>query len=355
MAGPATPGPAPPIAATLGWLPIDIEFDPEPAVVTSAAVRWIEFGETPLAEPFFHQTVENLRQAAPAATELDTSLEAMLRMSDRLPAAAPAGFIFHVSHCGSTLVANALKSATGTVVAAEAGPFVRLARWYPEAASPYLRERWHSTRRRLFDSLFRLFAHYRTGEPERLVVKFCSLNLFDMQFVRQCWPQTPCVVLVRDPLAVLVSTLHERGWLAHKDQPELVRMLYGWRDLPQPPSEMPDEEYCARLLGRHMAAAIESIDDRCKVIDYEDLNPKRIREIAAFFGLELPAAEGSLDGVFRTYSKDPANVLPFRDDRAAKRRLASRAAGAAAHRWAMPAYIELRARGGKKQLRAAHR
>ncbi len=329
---------------TAGWLPLDFEFDPDPALVPGGAVRWMEFGAEPLAEPFFHQTVEKLRNASPAAAELDTSIEAMLAWSERLPPVRPAGFIFHVSHCGSTLVANALKNAPGALVAAEAGAFVRLARWYPEASSPYLRARWGDARRRLFEALFRLFACYRTGQPEKLVIKFCSLNLFAMRFVRQCWPETPCVVLIREPAEVLVSSLNERGWLAYKSAAQ-VEDLYGWRNPPQPPEEMPDEEYCARLLSRHLEAALESADDGCQIIDYEELLPKRIRAIAAFFGLDLP--EAFERRVFRTYSKDPFHLLQYQDDRAEKRRQAERGAKAAAQRWAQSAYLALRARTGR--------
>jgi hypothetical protein len=327
-----------------GWLPIDFDFDPQPAVVPGGSVRWREFGETPLAEPFFRQTLERMEQPV-RPVEIDTSIESMLRMSDRLPEVLPSGFIFHISHCGSTLVANALKGASSTVVAAEATPFVRLARWYPEAPSAYLRRRWARTRKQLFESLFRLFAHYRTGATERLVVKFASLNLFGMRFVRDTWPDVPCVLIVRDPAEVLVSSLGENGWLAHKGDPDLAGTLYGWTDPPFPFSGMSDEEYCGRLLGRHLAAALEATDERCKVVDYEDLNRARMREIASFFGLELPLEPENLAKTFGVYSKDPTGTLGFQNDRALKRCLASRPAVAAAREWAMPAYIELRSRG----------
>jgi hypothetical protein len=319
--------------------------DPEPAVVTTASVRWMYFGSDPLNEPFFLQTVDKIREDPRRQIDVETSTDALFRLTETLPEVSPAGFIFHISHCGSTLISNALRTAPSTVVAAEATPFVRLARWYPEAPQRYLAERWQRTRRCLFEATFRSFAHYHTGETERLVVKFSSLNLFAMRFVRQCWPQTPCVVVVRDPLAVLVSSLNEAGWLGQKSEPGQPEALYGWRDTPQPFAEMKNEEFCARLLGRHLEAALEAVDDGCKVIDYEDLNPKRMREIAEFFGLKLPDEPERIKQVFSGYSKDPAKATPFRDDRAMKRRLASRAAVDAATKWAMPAYVELRGRG----------
>ena len=78
---------------------------------------------------------------------------------------------------GSTLIANALRGAANTLVAAEATPFVRLASYLPEPANRYLRARWDDTRRQLFENAFRFFAHYRTGEAERLVIKFASIDL----------------------------------------------------------------------------------------------------------------------------------------------------------------------------------
>jgi hypothetical protein len=328
-----------------GWLPLDFEFDPRPGAVTGCEVRWLEFGSTPLDEPFFWHTVEKLRALAPPAVEIDTTCEVMFRLSARLPAVVPAGFIFHISHCGSTLIANAMRNAPNTLVAAEATPFVRLARWFPEPSDRYLRARWFDFRRRLFESAFRLFAHYRTGETERLVVKFSSINTLSMKFVRQAFPDVPCVLVVRDPNDVLVSALNENGWLSHKDRSGEPEAFYGWTNPPRAFAEMSNEEYCAGLLGRHLEAAREAVDAHCRVIDYEDLNPKRMREIAAFFGLELPRESGELGKVFEVYSKDPSKALVYRDDRGMKRRALSRAASEAAQQWAMPHYIELRASG----------
>lgn len=327
---------------TKGWLPIDIEFDAVPSVVTDAQVRWIEVGDAPLAEPFFGQTVDALRAAIPPPMEVDTRLDAMLRLSSRLPPVRPNGLIFHVSHCGSTLVANVLKSARETVVAAEAPPFGRLARLYPEAPHPYLSDRWERSRRSLFEALSTLFAHYRTGEAERLVIKFQSVNLLCMKQVRALWPQVPCIVLVRDPVEVMVSAVAEQGWLAWKPDPAAARVSFGMPHLPDSPQEISDAEFCARVLEQHLKAAAAAVDANCKVIDYEDLNPKRLRDIAEFFGLELPPDKKSHETVLSVYSKDSAKALPFKDDRVRKQRLASAEVRAAANRWGMPAYSELR-------------
>lgn len=329
-------------ALTRGWLPIDIEFDPVPALITEALVRWMEFGAEALEEPFFSQTVARLRLATPPPMELETSIEATLRIAGLLPAVQPAGFIFHVSHCGSTLLANALKTRRDVVVSSESIPLARLLRLYPQPPGRYLRERWAEKQRQLVDAMFRLLAHYRTGMAEKLVVKFPSFSLLTIEACRKHWPAVPCVILVREPVEVMASALAEKGWLALKDEPDAARALFGLGDVAESPQEMSPEEYCGRILGRHLEAALESIDENCRVVDYEDLNPACFREIGAFFGIDLPEEKRGLDRILAVYSKDPNQVRPFEQDTTRKRTLASPEAREAAQKWARSAYSELR-------------
>ena len=332
---------------TTGWLPVGIGLDLQPALIREALVHWMEFGSTPLAEPFFDTTVDLLRQASPPAREIHTDIETMLRVSGRLPAVRPHGFIFHLSHCGSTLVANAMKTCDEAVVVAESRPVTHLLRRSPPTLSPYLRERWDETRRTLLDSLFSLFAHYRTGEAEPLVIKFVSLDAMSMQLVRSYWPEVPCVVVIRDPVEVMVTNLKGRGWMSFKEHPEYATQIFGWTDLPRPVAAMIDEEFCARVLGSFCESALQAIpegDGGCMVVDYLDLNPDRMRQIAAFFGIQLREKGKAVDLVFESYAKDPKKKTRFRDDRDLKQKMATVLIRSAANQWAMQSYTELRKR-----------
>jgi hypothetical protein len=334
--------------STIGWLPVEIGLDFQPAVVEDSLVYWMEFGLTPLAEPFFDNTVSKLRQAAPPAREIATDVETMLRVSARLPAIRPAGFIFHLSHCGSTLVANAMKTSDRAVVVSESRPVTHLLRRGSPTLSPYLQVRWDRTRRSLLNSLFSLFAHYRTGEPEPLVMKFVSLDVLGIQIVRSYWPETPCVIVVRDPVEVMVTNLKGPGWMSFKERPEYATQVFGWSNLPRPAAEMIEEEFCARVLGSFCASALQAVADKsggpCMVVDYVDLNPDRMREIAAFFGIQLRDEGKAVDEVFQSYAKDPQKKIRYRDDRDMKQRLATVLIRSAANQWAMESYTELRKR-----------
>jgi hypothetical protein len=275
---------------------------------------------------------------------MDTDLETLLRVGSRLHDVQPAGFIFHLSHCGSTLIANALKTSERAVVVSESRAISQLLRSRPEGSSRYLREQWERTRRDLLSSLFSVFAHYRTGEPRPLAIKFVSLDIIGMRLLRSHWPEVPCVVVIRDPVEVMVTALRERGWIAFQDHPAHACELFGWTDLPRPVSAMIKEEFCGRLLGTlcksALAAMTEGQPGKCLVVDYLDLSPQRMHEIAAFFGIELPEGK-AVEQVFQTYAKDPEKTVQYRDDRDLKQKLATVLVRSAANQFAMDAYAEL--------------
>jgi len=328
-----------------GWLPIEIGFDAHPAIVPGALVRWMEFGSTPLAEPFLSHTVDKLRTGTPPARELETDLDTLQRWGGRLPSIRPAGFIFHISRCGSTLIANGLKTSEDVLLVSESRPLSGLLRPFSTRGGRYTTARWTQIREALLKSLFSLFAHYRTGRPEPLFIKFTSVDILSMSVVRSLWPEVPCVVVVRDPVEVMVASLSGGGWMSLKSTPELACQFFGWADLPRSPDRMTDEEFSARVLGRYFAAARDSVDEKCMIVDYEDLNPKRVRAIAAHFGVELPTGGDSLEQVFRSYAKDPNKRRPYQDDRARKQALATSVVRGAAYEWATPGYTDLRGRG----------
>lgn len=85
------------------WIPISIDLRSSPAAVT-----WLEVGETAFAEPFFQQTVERFYAENPGARRLTTGLEELLAAEAAGARRELAGFIFHMSRCGSKDVRRSL-------------------------------------------------------------------------------------------------------------------------------------------------------------------------------------------------------------------------------------------------------
>lgn len=311
-----------------GWLPATLAFKARSSLVT-----WMEFGSMQLREPFFEDTVRKLRLAFPPVAELTTDLDAVLDLDNRLPETAPQGLIFHISRCGSTLVANALRESQDIVVASEAEPVTNLLCPYNESVLPCTLEEWLPLQKKLLQSLVNIFAHYRTGRAERVIIKFASWNILSWSLVRSIWPDVPCVVLIRDPIEVMNSNLTmSTGWMKSKAYP---------LDAGGPaPAEMEETEYCARIIGKFCEAGVHLADENCRILDYEHLNITTIRDAAAFLGIEV--GEDHLRRVLRVDAKDPRWRRPFHNDREAKQHTATESMRKAARLWSSDAYARVR-------------
>ncbi len=335
-----------------GWLPVEIILENYsdlvwPGLVPDASVRWMQLGNRPLSEPFFDDTVHFVRNETDKVGELELDLASILREGKRRPSVLPNGFIFHVSRCGSTLICNALKALEHGQVVAEARSITRLFMPCQVSNVPAADMRWNEECRDLAECLFSLFASYRTGEPEPIVVKFSSPNSICLPVIRKWWPDIPCLFVIRDPVEVMASNMRGGRLHYHAQLPELANAMCG-TDARLPLEDMSDEDWFARILGRYFDVALSHRGENVKIIDYVQITRRTIGEIATLFSIKHGVDERCLDAVFDSYSKDPTRTAPFGGDREEKRQAATPAIVAAATRWAMPAYEQLRSEHGQQ-------
>jgi hypothetical protein len=337
-----------PTPSTAGWLPITIGFDAHTTAVSDPPVRWIELDSAPLAAPFLDLDIMRLRCATPGAREVETDLATLLRVAARQAAVRPAGFIFHLSRCGATVVGSALRTAERALVLGEPQPPTSILLPQGYRMGPHVRDRWNHTSRELLNALFTVYAHCRGEAAQPLVINLPSISTLCFPLVRAWWPDVPCLFLIRDPVEVMVANLQGNrnfGWMVLKQAPDRVRELFGWPDPPARIAAMSDEEFGARVLAQFMQSALEAIDGGgCMILDHENLTPSHLREVAAFFSLKLPAADAPLLAALHSHIKDSAGRRKYQDDREIKRKSAPRPLREAAQTWAMPPYFDLRAR-----------
>lgn len=262
-------------------IPIRLRLFPEPHTVEWGTVR-----REQLAGEFFDQAV--------AGIQTEKSDIATMRERD----ARPAGFIFHASRCGSSLVANALACIDGTAVIAEAQP---VGEAVERGDAPMIRAV--------------LSAMSGVEGASHYVVKFRSGETLRIAAILEAWPHVPWVMLCRVPVEIIVSNLEQpAGWLAHKRRRK---------------ARMSDEQYCAVTIGHfynRAAAAIQRGLGRGigRVVDYADLNLATIVQIARDFGLPPDEAEQrAMAASMEFHSKKPD--VQFTPDSQAKRERASAA------------------------------
>jgi hypothetical protein len=318
------------------WLPINFIFSR-----TSVSVRWMDFGSKLLAEPLFQQTLDALRSLSTPARERVTDLSTFLTVAGSRQSVRPSGVIFHISRCGSTLVANSLRTGDGVVALAEAGP---LGVWFALSSRrevPFPAETWQETLRTMANAVVTLYAHHGTPCNPKVVVKCHAITTLQISQVRAIWPDVPFLILIRDPTEVIVSNLERPGgWVGSRHEPLGVRNMFGWTGAEI--ESMPLEEYCARGVGRFCEAAVAHIDHNCRVADYTQL-VGNLHKIARFFNLEIaPVDSCQFKHVLETYAKDSTWSRTFQSDDDRKRRETTIQMREAVLKWAAEPYNRLR-------------
>ena len=305
-----------------GWLP---------AGIGSGTIRWIRVGSQSPTAPVFEKWVAALRASLPTPRENETDLSSLAQSLAHLPEVEPAGIIFHVSRCGSTLLSNALSAGENVLAVNEASAIDQAMRL---AANPG--PRGMRTGAAALTGLCKAFAHYRGSPAQHLIVKTGMAAVARLRAVRSIWPNVPCVMLTRDPLEVAVSNLQGPP-----------KALLEWYEVPSTCfADVPDEalacgiaEFCAWAVGRICSEALEQLDDKCLLLDYRDLTPSAALRVAEFFSVRLTdEGRDSLRGAFLFDAKRGGEFAPDADR---KKKAAKASLVESVGRWARGPYEDL--------------
>ena len=275
-------------------------------------VDWAHFGAAPLTEPFFEIS---LRRAM--ARPFNRMFRYRMALDDIADdgaiqqSLAPAGFIFHMSRCGSTLVSQMLAALPHNVTISEAAPIDAAVQLGFTAGLVEDRQR------RLLIAMTAAFGRRRAGDERHYFVKLDSWHALALPLFRRAFPSVPWIFLYRDPVEVLVSQMRQRG---AQTVPELVPpRLYGIDDA----DGMPAEEYCARVFGKICQAAIDGYGlGGGLLVNYRELPAATTTKILPHFGAACGEGERKIMMEAARYdAKAPS--FEFADDSETKQRQAS--------------------------------
>ena len=311
-----------------GWTPIRFYWEE-----AFAMVDWCYTGERRFTDPFFYQTIDRcLRHPFNALFRHQTPIETLRESAEAHACVPPTGFVFHLSRCGSTLLAQMLSALPRNVVISEAAPIdsILRSRLHNRNVSDETRAEWL---RWMISSL----GQRRSGDEKHLFIKFDSWSILDFNTIRRAFPDVPWIFLYRDPVEILVSQIRRRG--AHMVvgglEPELLGMDY--------PSilQMEPTEFCARALAVVCAAALEHRDGG-RFINYHQLPDVAWSSLLDFFHVEYTSAEADrMRHASRLDAKNPS--MRFVDDTAQKSQEASPQVREMSDRWIKPIYERLEA------------
>ena len=259
--------------ATLhGWTPVRVS-------VTTGAIEWALIDE-PFMEPFFEQTADRaMRHPFNLAFSRRTPLATLDALAAIAPERAPAGFIFHMSRCGSTLIAQMLAQLSPAIVLSEPQPLDALLRLRGRGVDDVTLCRW-------LRAMMSALARPQSGR-RLLFVKWHAWHALELPLIRRAFPGVPWVFVFREPRAVLRS--HERMPGAE--------VMAGMMGSPgdgigtAPGDAEPADEHAARVLAAFCEAALAQSDAKaCAFVEYAGLPDTVFSELLPLFGVE-PAAD----------------------------------------------------------------
>ena len=287
-----------------GLLPVELHCD-------AREITWLDFGDMHLRETFLEISAEELLTNNENTLSVVTDFDVLERSYLYPDALSPAGFIFHIGRCGSTLLAKVLSRSDRHIVIKEAEPVqqvlgVEFEEVFRDKRSPY------------FQSLLNMYGHRRLPVHERFFVKFSSSHVNRLALIRSLYPGVPWLFLYRNPYEIIPTSLEGPAWFIRNKNTAEGAFEAG---LPiEAVEQMSDLEFSVQVESSTLRIAIENTCDHCLFVDYTQLRPENLPKILRFFGLDVTDDEyDKMVAQFGIYSKSDGESVPFTPDSAAKR------------------------------------
>jgi hypothetical protein len=290
------------------WIPYKLDF------LENVGCKWLYLGNTTFTEPFFQETIckckiveENQKQFWSS-----TTLEGLIEYQNQIPYIKPTAFIFHVSRCGSTLLAQLLSVDNQNIVLAEPPIFDEVLREIAFKNTNISEKLIAET----LKAVVKFLGQKRTGLENNLFIKLDSWHIFYYEKLRKLYPETPFVFSFRRPDEVIRSQIKSSGMHAAPGviQPE----IFGFTLQEVLSFERP--EYIAKVLEKYFEKYLEiiEIDKNSLFVNYADGILNNLDKIQKFLNLEInPSTKKEMIERSKYHSKSPNTVFsekPLEDE-----------------------------------------
>lgn len=293
-------------------------------------VDWCDLGERRFVEPFFDQTIRKCQWEPDYRERFRvTDADALHRVSESPGGLQPAGFIYHSSRCGSTLVTQILASMKQCRVLSEPailGTLIQKAR----------SNGFDDGSVRLLRGVIAALGVAREAEKHTFI-KFDSRAILALPMIRRAFPDVPWMFLYREPLEILGAQV----WSPNGRLPPGVASAGLLDGDPTEIEKMPPEEFWTRVLASRFEAALEFyVPGEALMVNYRQLPGAVWGSVLPFFGVACRGEDIDLmRAASRLDAKNPAKN--FEDDRGRKRRGASTALQELVNLLVMESYVRL--------------
>ena len=313
------------------------------AITAEYRIIWLDVGDYPYKEWKFRYATQNLIEKKGLGYCFTTDIQLLGREELNLgDARAPAGFVFHMSKCGSTVIAKVLDQPATQMVVKEPTPF-------HENLWQYLTHNWQqpvtpdASNLRLIRNLIQLLGRPRRAGQNTYFVRFRSWNIVFSEIIQQAFPDTPSLFIYRDPVKVMASILNKpttglprlnnsgaAAFITQRSREELTAM--------QP------LDYFTCFYKRYLYQALANMRNT-HYLNYRQLNKHNIEQIlrTAYHYTATETDLPLMQAQFDTYSKDDSGTVRFVSDSKEKKKQVTPAMHEAAEKHLMAMYQQLEA------------
>lgn len=223
--------------------------------------EWIYLGDKRYLDPFFEETLvkcighpNNLKKIKVVSTA-----DNLIDWAGELVSTELKALVFHVSRCGSTMLAQSLAVSPQNIVVAEA----------PIIDAIIRSELFDLGKKRvLIKAVIAILGQKRFPEEKNLVVKLDSWHIFEAGELRSIFPELPFVLLFRNPTEVLKSHSKLKGM--HMVPNLLPSKIFGITS--KEIEEISFQQYSAVVLEKYYQAYFDfhETDQNVLVYNYKD-------------------------------------------------------------------------------------
>ena len=242
--------------------------------------RWLFVGKNDFTEPFFDETISACLklQENSQTKKCISNADILSEWSQHFEIVPPTAFIFHVSRCGSTLATQLLGLNEANITLAEV-PFF----------DEVLRSQKGERAAQLLRAAVSIYGAKRKPAQQRLFIKTDSWHIFFYPLIRRLYPETPFILLYRQPGEVIRSHQKRRGIQA---VPGILEAeLFGFDREEILNNDF--DEYMAHVLQKYFESFIEIAgkDPLTTLVNYNEGPLAIVEKVAAAAGFSFSEDE----------------------------------------------------------------
>lgn len=308
-----------------GLVPLEVD-------LREKTIIWGDIGRFRLRQALYDWGLRECHDSVGIRSILRAPLNVLEEDSLISDALTPSGFIFHMSRCGSSVVAKALSHGENNLMISEPEPLNQVLFFLSENLT---KQATSSEKKRMLVNMILTFGRKRQLRNVHYYLKFTSWNIFLAETIRSVFPLVPSVFLYRNPEEVMVSISRNATGFSQARQLPIGESLSGCGRAAL--NEMSQEHYIAAVLARMITSAIDQKE--MHFLNYKYISAESLPHLLEYLNARPSSTSlQAMKSQFRYDSKDPHGIAGFDRDAASKQAAVTPAIGEACESWLAEPY-----------------